>query len=145
MKNTNRRSLSVAAHSPEDIHRPIRVGDFRVAEARVRCIERASHVPAGSNGNLIVESFRAAKVSLREARKNIFLHIIPVQRDHDPIRGVSRGILAAGGGGRIMRNGADERRDLRLELPASQGPARIEAVCKFGIRVQRCGGIRSPG
>ena len=137
--------MSVAAHPPKDIHRSIRVGDFRVAEARVRCIERASHVPAGGDGNLIVESFRTAKISLREARKNILLYIIPVQRDDDPIRAVSRGSLAAGGGGRIMRNGADERRNPRLELPARQGAACIKAVRKFRIRVQRRGGSRSPG
>ena len=44
-----------------------------------------------------------------------------------------------------MRYGADEGRDSRLELPARQGPARIKAVCEFGICVQHRRGIRSAG
>jgi hypothetical protein len=44
-----------------------------------------------------------------------------------------------------VRNGADQRRDSRLELPAGQGPARVEAVCEFGICVRHRRGIRSAG
>jgi hypothetical protein len=36
MKNMNWRSLSRAAQASENIHRPVGVGDFRVAKARVR-------------------------------------------------------------------------------------------------------------
>src|SRR5260370_32611769 len=127
----NARTLPVATQASEGIHPPVPVGDFRIAEARVRGIESLSRVPAGGNGNLIVESFRAAKVSLCERRKNIVSHFVRVQRDHDPIHLTSCGSLAAVGGGSIARNVSDQRRDPWLKLPSLQGPARIEPVCEI--------------
>ena len=62
-------------------------------------IERRAVFLPQVTATLIVEPFRAAKISLRERGKNIVFYIVPVQHDHEPIDFISCGALAEVRGG----------------------------------------------
>ena len=75
---------------------------------------------SGHNGNLIVESFRPAEVSLSKVWENVVLNILPVQSDYDPIHNTAARILVVGRGRYIARDRMHKSWGTRFKLPARQ-------------------------
>src|SRR6202022_662492 len=88
---------------------------------------------SGNNGNLIVESFGSAEISMRKTWKYVVLNILAFQRGNNPIHNAAIRTLRIAGSRYVVRDRTHESRDARFKLPACQRAARIETVCKFPV------------
>src|ERR1700732_3185854 len=106
VKYVNRRSERLVLQASKNIHRSIRVSDFLLAKALIRGIDRVRRFASGNNGNLIVESFGSAEISLSKVWKYVVLNILAVQSDYDPIHSTAVRTLMIGGTRHVARDRA---------------------------------------
>ena len=117
MKNMDGRSEGLILNTAENINGPVRVGGFRITEARLGRVDQVPGLGRRDNRYLIVEPIGTLEVCLRQIGQESGPNLLRVQFNREPVCVFQAGLRPMRGCG-AGDNGVKQSWDARFETPA---------------------------